>query len=252
MTANTDKIIAHRGESYIAPENTLAAINMAWQKGAKAVEIDIHLTADNYIVTIHDNHTGRTGNKKYIIANSTLEELKTIDVGEAKDMAFKGEEIPTLIDVIKTIPYYGKLIIEIKCSERVLNPLVSVLQNSGLQNSQFEIISFNYQVLSQAKKLMPQYKMLWLLDLDYYWPHWLLRVNYKKIMRKLKKYNLEGINVWAGKLLNKKFISKFKEHGFLVYTWTVNDIDKARELLESDIDAITTDRANWLTHKIVE
>jgi glycerophosphoryl diester phosphodiesterase len=66
-------IIAHRGESYLAPENSLASINMAWHKGAEAVEIDIQLTTDNEIVVIHDSNTKRVGNKNLKIAASTLE-----------------------------------------------------------------------------------------------------------------------------------------------------------------------------------
>ncbi len=61
MNKNLDKlIIAHRGESFIAPENTLAAINLAWKNGAKAVEIDVQITSDNEIVVIHDKNTKRS------------------------------------------------------------------------------------------------------------------------------------------------------------------------------------------------
>ena len=55
-------IVAHRGESFIAPENTLVAINLAWQNGAKAVEIDVQITRDKEIVVIHDKNTKRVGN----------------------------------------------------------------------------------------------------------------------------------------------------------------------------------------------
>jgi len=243
-------IIAHRGESFLAPENSLSAINLAWEKGAIAVEIDIHLTADGEIVVIHDNHTGRVGDRKYIIAKSTLQELKGVDIGRKKAPAYSGERIPTLKDVLMTIPATGKLIVEIKCGREVILPLTEILKIPGLKNHQIEIISFDHETLSLAKKSMPQHKMLWLLDLDYYWPSWLIRKDTQKIIRELKAMNLDGVDVWAGKILNREFVRVFKEEGLPVYAWTVNDAAEAKELLGFGVDAITTDRAEWLTQQV--
>ena len=87
-------IIAHRGESYDAPENTLSAINLAWERNADAVEIDIRLSKDDKIVVIHDDDTVRfDGNPKKIRAQ-TLKELKKIDVGTYKGEAGAHATIP--------------------------------------------------------------------------------------------------------------------------------------------------------------
>ena len=69
-------IIAHRGESYDAPENTLASVNLAWERGADAVEVDIRMTKDKKIVVIHDSTTKRTGNKNYKIEECLYNKLK--------------------------------------------------------------------------------------------------------------------------------------------------------------------------------
>lgn len=243
-------IIAHRGESYIAPENSLAAINLAWKNGVGAVEIDVHLSLDGEIVVIHDSHTGRTGDAKHIIAKSSLKKIKSVDIGKKKADKYAGENIPTLREVIKTIPADGKLIIELKCGEEILFTLSEVLKKSGLKDDQLEIISFDLKTLSLAKKFMPRYKMLWLLDLDYYWPHWLLRINRSKIIEKLKANNINGVNAWSGKSLNKNFVDFFKKEGFLVYTWTVNDVSNAQSLFAMGVDGITTDRAAWLKDQL--
>ncbi len=243
-------IIAHRGESYLAPENSLSAINLAWEKGAKAVEIDVHLTADREIVVIHDKHTGRIGDVKYRVAKSSLRKLKGVDIGRKKAPHYAGEHIPTLLEVIKTVPRGGKLIIEIKCSKAIIAPLTETLQKSGLENDQFEIISFDLKTLSLAKKTLPQYTMLWLLDLDYHWPHWFLKTNRKMIIRKVIRNRLDGVNARAGKALDKTFVSAFKKEGLLVYAWTVNELAKTEALLENGVDAITTDRAAWLTGQL--
>lgn len=245
-------IIAHRGESYIAPENSLTAINLAWEMGAKAVEIDVHLTADREIVVIHDKDTGRTGDAKHLIAKSSLEKLKSVDIGRKKGTEYAGEKIPTLLEVVKSIPRDRKLIIEIKCSNEIILPLAEILHKSGLGNHQFEIISFDLKTLSLAKKTMPQYKMLWLLDLDYYWPYWFVRINSAKIIKKVIRNNLNGVNAWAGKSLNKTFVNAFKKEGLLVYAWTVNEISKAENLLGNGVDAITTDRAAYLAEQLAK
>jgi len=84
MNSIKGKIVAHRGESFKAPENSLSAINMAWGNGARAVEIDIHLTADNEIVVIHDKHTGPVGDRKLLIKKTKSHVLKGVDIGIKK------------------------------------------------------------------------------------------------------------------------------------------------------------------------
>lgn len=251
MNKNLDELmVAHRGESYLAPENTLSSINLAWKNGAKAVEIDVHLSLDHEIIVSHDADTKRTGTIAKTIKDVTLKELKTVDVGSFKDIKFKGEQLPTLNEVLQTIPNDGKLIIEIKCGAEIVKPLVSIIQNSNLQIPQIEFISFDYKVLSETKKQLPEFKALWLLDLDYYIPAWLLFINYKKLLRRVRESKFDGVNVWAGKAISKKFVDFFKNQGLLVYTWTVNDPEKAKQLIKMGVDAITSDRPSWLKEQL--
>lgn len=251
MNRNRNKIlIAHRGESFIAPENTLAAINLAWKNGAIAVEIDVQITLDNEIVVIHDNNTKRVGNVNKSIRQSLLSDLKKVDVGLFKNTNWKGEQIPTLMEVLQTIPTKGKLIIEIKSGIEIIEPLCTLLKSANVTESQIKIISFNRKLLTEIKKLLPHYKMLWLLDLDYYLPAWLLISNTKKPIRKVLNSKLDGVNVWAGKKISKSYVNQFKKHNLLVYTWTVNDVETANKLLEMEVDAITTDRPAWLKKQL--
>ena len=106
-----------------------------------------------------------------------------------------------------------------------------------------KLIAFNANTLAKAKLLMPQFKMLWLLDLDYSKPEWLCFTNKNRLVRKVKRLKLDGVDVWAGKILNRPFISTFKKAGLLVYAWTVNNPKKAEMLINHGIDGITTDRA---------
>lgn len=250
MKKTNYSIIAHRGESFIAPENTLASINLAWDKMDKAVEIDIHLTMDNEIVVIHDYDTLRVSGVKKIIKESSLQELKSLDFGSFKDSKWKNERIPTLREVLKTIPSNRKLIIEIKSAAKILEKLKFELSNIELEYSQIELIAFNANTLAKAKQIMPEYKMLWLLNLDYFWPFWLLWINKRRIIKKVKKLNLNGVDVWAGKILDRNFIQKFHQAGLKVYAWTVDNPEKAKFLLKNGIDGVTTNKANWLAQQL--
>jgi len=89
-------IIAHRGESFEAPENTHASINLAWVRNADAVEIDVQLTNDEKIVIIHDKSTLRTGGKLKRVSSNTYDNLSMIDVGKFKGRKWKDERIPLL------------------------------------------------------------------------------------------------------------------------------------------------------------
>ncbi len=96
-------IFAHRGASAYAPENTLAAFELAIQQAADAIEMDVKLTADGEVVVIHDQTLDRTTGKSGRVGKSTLAELRTLDAGSHFDISFKGEPLPTLSDVFEKI-----------------------------------------------------------------------------------------------------------------------------------------------------
>ncbi|MFV2065815.1 MAG: glycerophosphodiester phosphodiesterase family protein, partial [Pirellulales bacterium] len=102
--ASGQLIVGHRGASHDAPENTLAAFQLAWQRGADGVEGDFYLTSDGHIVCIHDADTERVAGEKLIVAESTLADLRQLDVGAWKGERWRGEKIPTLEEVLATVP----------------------------------------------------------------------------------------------------------------------------------------------------
>ena len=116
-------IIAHRGESFDAPENTLASVNLAWERGAEAVEIDVRLSKDNHVIVIHDANTKRVGKRNKSVKNTSLAQLKKLDVGSWKSEIYSGEQIPTLKEVLEIVPNNRKLIIEVKSNLTTLHYL---------------------------------------------------------------------------------------------------------------------------------
>jgi glycerophosphoryl diester phosphodiesterase len=109
-------IVAHRGASAEAPENTLASFKRAWELGAESSELDIRVTKDGKVVVIHDATTKRTsgGAADLVVAESTLVELRALDVGAWKDSRYKGERIPTLAEALDATPPGRMLFVEIK------------------------------------------------------------------------------------------------------------------------------------------
>jgi len=107
-------IVAHRGASFDAPENTLAAFGRAWELGVECVELDVHATRDGETVVIHDDSTKRTGGRDRPVADQTLAELRELDVGAWKSAAYAGEKIPTIGEVRSAAPTGRTVFVEIK------------------------------------------------------------------------------------------------------------------------------------------
>lgn len=243
-------IIAHRGESFDAPENTLASIDLAWERGANAVEIDVHLSLDNHVVVIHDPNTKRVSRVNKKIKNLSFLQLSKIDVGSWKHKKYKAERISSLKEVLKTVPKNKKLIIEIKSKDKIIPFLIADIDDSGLEIGQIEFISFNFKTCRKLKAVSSSHKVLFLADLDYNWLSKLISPKVEKLIKKVKAANLDGLDVWAGKILTKSFVEKVKAANLMLYVWTVNDPVVAKKLFDWGVDGITTDRAEWMRELI--
>jgi glycerophosphoryl diester phosphodiesterase len=132
VNASTPLIVAHRGASHDAPENTLAAFKLAWEQGADAVEGDFMLTADGEIVCFHDKTTKRLTDQDLEVSKTTLAELQNLDLGSWKDQAFEETKIPVLSEVLATLPEGKQIFVEIKCGPEIIQPLVAELNQGGL------------------------------------------------------------------------------------------------------------------------
>jgi glycerophosphoryl diester phosphodiesterase len=150
-------VCAHRGHSVAAPENTLSAFEAAKEAGATTCEIDIVLTKDEDIVVCHDLDLGRISNGHGLIANMTLEELRTLDAGSWFNATFAGEPIPTLRETLEYAKGKLGLVIEIKERQRVdklIEKLAPLLEETGMLGEVI-IISFSHPVLVQVKERIP-------------------------------------------------------------------------------------------------
>jgi len=244
--AKSVEIIAHRGASYLAPENTMSSVMLGWKKRAD-VEVDVHLSKDNRIIVIHDSSTKRTGKIDLIVKDTPSPELRKLDVGSFKTSGYTGEQIPFLADIIKTIPPGRKLYVEIKCGKEVLPILQKLITKSG-KMSQIVIIGFDFETVTLSKQLIdvPTY---WLkgTEKDKETEKWI--PHSPQLVKKVKDKGLDGLDVhYAG--VTKEFTNAVKASGQKLYTWTVDDPEEAIRLVNLGVAGITTNRPQWLRQQL--
>jgi len=236
------EIVAHRGESRIAPENTLAAVNMAWENNADAVEVDVHLSKDGRIVAIHDQSTARTGNKCLKISCTDSEILRKLDMGSHKGPEFAGERIPFLKEILSNLPLERRLFIDVKCGTEIIPELKRVLSSEN-KNSQIVIIGFDLNTMSKIKSSIPEVRVYWLLKPCVIFP-------YKKgLITKAVKNGLDGIDAhYLG--VTSGFVRDTKAAGLDLYIWTIDDTHHAENIIVLGADGITTNRAGFLRNQL--
>jgi len=241
--------IAHRGESFDAPENTLQSINLAWKRDDDAVELDVRLTADNKIAVIHDGNTNRVGGIYLRVASQSLDSLKKIDVGMYKGNQWTKAKIPSLEEVLDTIPKNKKLFIEIKCGPKILNRLKFILADSNIKSDQIKLIGFSFTTLKKARALFNGYEIFWLKRIERrFLQFW--KLNQNEIINIALKNKFDGLNIKYSKFINRNLVDKVRESGLKLFVWTVNETEIARKLIDYGVDGITSDRPNWLKKQI--
>jgi glycerophosphoryl diester phosphodiesterase len=241
------EIIGHRGASYDAPENTLAAFKLSFEQGADATELDVHLTKDGKIAVFHDYDLKRCAGTNLVLSNSTLAELQGFNIarfGKWTNDTFH-EKIPTLSEVFPLVPPGKRVVIEIKCHSEILPALGEAMAESRLGPEQLPIITFHYDVARDAKQRFPKHEVFWLHS----WAKDKQTGEYPKIenlIQKAREAKLDGLDLNYQFPIDKAFVRQVHEAGLKLYTWTVNDIAVAQAERDAGVDGITTDRPRWL------
>lgn len=242
------EIIAHRGASWDAPENTAASVKLAWEQKADAAEFDVFISKDGVIVAIHDKDTKRVAGVDKKVADQTLAELRALDVGSWKGKAFAGERIPTLAELLATVPPGKRVFIEVKTGPEIVPELDRVLKASKLVPAQTPIIAFSAPVVAAVKKARP--------DLEAYWIVSLSVVKGKSpptaesLIEKARAAKADGLDLSASPALDAAFARKVRDAGLKLYVWTVNDLPTARRMVDVGVLGITTDRPAWLREQL--
>lgn len=250
--AAVPEIIAHRGESHDAPENTLAAFRLAWERDVDVIELDVHLTADGQLAVIHDADTERVCGVRKVVKTSRYEDLKTLDAGRWKGAEFAGERIPLLEEVLATIPPGKRCFIEVKVGPEAAPALVRVVQDSGLPPEQLIVISFKEATIAEVRRQLPDLQAYWLSSFKQNEKSKEFTPTVEELIATAKRIQAHGINVSYKGPIDAAFVNRVREAGLKLYVWTVDDEAEARRLAALGVDGITTNRAQWLREKLAE
>jgi glycerophosphoryl diester phosphodiesterase len=240
--------IAHRGHSSHYPENTILSFQKAIEAGADWIELDVVSTLDGHVVISHDTHIDRRTNGTGKISAMTLELIKGLDAGVRSGSAFAGERIPTLDEALTFFDSQPvRLCIEIKGDNTdefidTARKTVAILQQrNALQR--VVISSFNPECLKAIKTWEPLLSTS--LDPDRqdgtYTPWQLCQ----QVLQCHANFLLHRHDT-----LTTDIVDEAHQHGFSLWTWTVNSDDAMRRVIEMGVDAIMTDKPDILRRVI--
>jgi glycerophosphoryl diester phosphodiesterase len=242
------EIIAHRGASFDAPENTVAAMQLAWKQQADASELDVYRSRDGQAVVIHDKNTQRVAGVDKNVEDQSLAELRALDVGKWKGQRFAGERLPTLAEMLAAVAKGKRVFIEIKWNAKIVPEINRLLRESGLPPEQTPIISFDAGVVEAFKKARPDVPAYWIVSLKP--ARGKQPPTAEQLIARAKKIGADGLDLSADEALTAEFARKIKDAGLKLFVWTVNDPRVARRMIEIGVDGITTNRPGWLREQL--
>jgi glycerophosphoryl diester phosphodiesterase len=244
-------IFAHRGASDDAPENTLAAFRLAWRQGVDGIEGDFRLSAEGQVVCIHDPTTERTAGDALEVAAATLAELQSLDAGGWKGPQFAGERIPTLAEVLATVPAAGQFFIEVKCGPEIAAPLCAQLNESPVAVDQLAVISYHEEVLTAVQALLPGLRTFLLFRYALQPPGGDWSPTRDEVLAGLQRTRATGLGTQANQsVLTAEFLKPIRAAGYQLNAWTVDDVESARKLTALGFDSLTSNRPAALLGKL--
>jgi glycerophosphoryl diester phosphodiesterase len=233
-------VIAHRGNSVVAPENTLAAFEAAWRAGVDAIELDIHLAADGSVVVIHDDEVDATTDGSGEVGAMTLPELRALDAGSRFSPAFAGQLIPTLGETLMFFKRRPRteLLLELK---GVWSPddaarVTSAIHAAGLDD-RVVAQSFYPDTVAALRAVAPGLRRGALIERRH---EGLVEI-------------CAGLGVMACNpevdlvLADPSLVAELHAAGLEVMVWTADDVEQWEALTALGVDAIITDRPDRLS-----
>lgn len=235
------KVIAHRGFSSIAPENTLIAFQKAIDGKADYFELDVHKTKNDSIVVIHDSSVDKTSsnNTKGEIAEMNYSDLARVKVGYSKKFGDKyaNEKIPTLREALELAKGKIKVCIEIKvygAEEAILK----IVDDLGVRD-QVILFSFYYPVLAKIRQLDKTIPILFLISKADK-----MTIDYAKVIE------ANAIGVGSRTTVTAAFLDFAHQNEIEVWKWTVNEEEEMQQLIDIGLDGLITDYPDKALKKV--
>ena len=224
------RIIAHRGCSGLEKENTMPAFVAAGNRSYFGIETDIHKTKDGKYIVIHDDTTARVAIDNMVVEETDYDTLRALPLTDKDGVAGRIDlRMPNLTEYINVCRYYEKYaVLEIKNAflEEDILEIVDIIEKLGYLDKTI-FISFCFENLKSLRKSHPTIAA-----------QFLTKAFSEDLIPRLKEYNLD-LDI-RHSALDKEKIALCHENGILVNCWTVDDADKAEQLILNGVDFITT------------
>jgi glycerophosphoryl diester phosphodiesterase len=220
-------VIAHRGASTYAPENTFAAFDLALEMGARHLELDVQTSSDGHLVIIHDDLVNRTTNGYGRVWKHTLAELQALDAGAWFDKKFAGERIPTLEAVLKRYRGRAHLHVEIKGKNEGLSERTADLIYAQGWAGDVTMTSFQKDKLEALRAHAPELPT-----------GWLLRKIDDEVIAEARRLGITQLCPKADSV-TPELVSRLRSSGFNVRAWGVSNEDLMRRMVEAGVDGMT-------------
>lgn len=235
--------IAHRGFSAIAPENTMVAFQKALELNVDCVELDVHGTIDKKVVAIHDQTLNRTTNQTGFVNQQTLNRVRQADAGRWFHDKFTGEKIPTLTEALDLICPSAMAVVEVK-DAAITDQVVKDIHRTNT-SERVVVIAFDPMVLKQVRQLDSTLSTGFLLGGDKG------HVNDVELAAQLVQQVLVmGVPLLnlSEKLITSLLTNEIKKRGVTLWTWTIDDLERMKEVVDSGVQGITSNQSQRLSN----
>tara|TARA_B100000029_G_scaffold183735_1_gene181293 strand:+ start:1102 stop:1830 length:729 start_codon:yes stop_codon:yes gene_type:complete len=235
--------IAHRGFSAIAPENTMVAFQKALELNVDCVELDVHGTIDKKVVAIHDQTLNRTTNQTGFVNQQTLNRVRQADAGRWFHDKFTGEKIPPLTEALDLICPSAMAVVEVK-DAAITDQVVKDIHRTNT-SERVVVIAFDPMVLKQVRQLDSTLSTGFLLGGDKG------HVNDVELAAQLVQQVLVmGVPLLnlSEKLITSLLTNEIKKRGVTLWTWTIDDLERMKEVVDSGVQGITSNQSQRLSN----
>ncbi|MCU0291011.1 MAG: glycerophosphoryl diester phosphodiesterase membrane domain-containing protein [Thermoanaerobaculaceae bacterium] len=223
------QVIAHRGASAEAPENTLAAFRLAVAEHADVVELDVQESLDGEVIVMHDSDLMKVGGSPMKIWEHTAAELRTVDIGSHKGAQFRDERVPTLAEALAVCKGSARVLIELKSyghDQRLEERVAGIVEAAGMEKD-CAYMSLDHYMVGRMKRLRPT---------------WRVGVLVAKAYGDLTTLGADFLAVEARMATARLFVWRTHRAQQEVYAWTVNDPTWMLFAMGRGVDGLITDR----------
>jgi glycerophosphoryl diester phosphodiesterase len=220
-------IIAHRGSSAVAPENTLAAFRLAAEQHTDVIELDVQESSDGVVLVAHDADLMKVSGNPAKIWETDAATLRAIDIGSYRDPRYAAERVPTLAEALAVCKGRCKVLVELKQyghNQRLEERVVQIVEAAGMAD-QCEFMSLDHEMMHKLKALRPS---------------WRVGILVAKAIGDLTELNADFLAVEA-RMASRRFIRRAHRAGQDVYIWTVDDPAWMLAGLTRGVDGLITD-----------